>query len=130
MTLGPMPQVALELIPPALHGAVRDILAQYDVLWGGQLGRMDITPYRITLVEDSRTVRPQPYRTGLHHRDLIWAQLGKQAKLGVIEPSQVEWCSTAVLVPQADSTASFCVEHRRLKDITVTDTCPLPRMVD
>lgn len=35
----PMPRVAYELIPPALHGEVRELLARYKGLQNGQLGR-------------------------------------------------------------------------------------------
>ena len=126
----PMPKVAWHLIPSTLHSAVRDLLDRYKGLWDGQLGRLDVTPHRITLTEGARPIRSQPYRTGLHHRDLIRDQVAKQTKLGVIEPSQAEWSFPVVLVPKPDGTPRFCVDYRRLKDLTVRDTYPLPRMDD
>lgn len=126
----PMPKVAWNVIPQALHTAVRDLLERYKGLWDGQLGRMDITPHRITLKEGAKPVRSQPYRTGLHHRDLIKDQVAKQSKLGVIEPSQAEWSFPVVLVPKPDGSPRFCVDYRRLNDLTVNDAYPLPRMDD
>lgn len=126
----PMPKVAWNVIPQALHTAVRDLLERYKGLWDGHLGRMDITPHRITLKEGAKPVRSQPYRTGLHHRDLIKDQVAKQSKLGVIEPSQAEWSFPVVLVPKPDGSPRFCVDYRRLNDLTVKDAYPLPRMDD
>eukprot|EP00170_Pyropia_yezoensis_P005150 contig_21047_g5164 len=126
----PMPTVAYDLVPKSLHGAVRTLLYQNKGLWGGQLGRMDITPHRITLTDGTKPVRSQPYRTGLRHRDLIRNEVAKQLQLGVIEPSQAEWSFPVVLVPKHDGTPRFCVDYRRLNDLTVRDTYPLPRMDD
>lgn len=125
-----LPRVAYELIPPELHEAVRDLVGRYQGLWDGTLGRMDITPHRITLAPGSRPVRSQPYRTGLYHRGLIADQVAKQLKLGVIEPSQAEWSFPVVIVPKPDGSPRFCVDYRRLNDMTVKDTYPLPRMDD
>lgn len=126
----PMPQVDYELIPTVLHGAVREILARYKGLWDGQLGRIDITPHRITLKKGARPIRSHPNRAVLHHRYLNREQVEKQLNLRVIEPSQVEWSFPVVLVAKSDGTPRFCVDYRRLNNLTVRDTFPLPRMDD
>lgn len=125
-----MPRIADESIPHELHEAVRDLVARYGGLWDGLLGRMDITPHRIMLTPGAKPVRSQPYRTGLHHRQLIAEQVAKQLKLEVIEPSQAEWSFPVVIVPKSDGTPRFCVDYRRFNDMTVKDTYPLLRMDD
>lgn len=126
----PTPRVAYELIPPSLHGAVRDLLERYQGLWSGQLGQIDVTPHRINLQPGARPIRSQPYREGPHHRELIEKEVGRQLKLGVVEPSQAEWSFPVVLVPKPDGSPRFCVDYRRLNEITVRDSYPLPRMDD
>jgi len=126
----PSPRVAYELIPPDLHLAVQLLIDRYKSLWGGQLGKIDVTPHRIALHPGTRPIRSQPYRTGLHHRRLLADQVAKQLTMGVIEPSQSEWSFPVVMVPKPDGSPRFCVDHRRLNDVTVKDTYPLPRMDD
>lgn len=56
--------------------------------------------------------------------------MDKQTRLRVIKPSQAEWCFPVLLVPKPDGTPRFCVDYRRLNEMTVKDTYPQPRMDD
>jgi len=48
----------------------------------------------------------------------------------VIEESQSPWVSPAVMVRKKDGTLRFCVDYRKLNDVTVKDSYPLPRIDD
>ncbi|GBM05554.1 Transposon Ty3-I Gag-Pol polyprotein [Araneus ventricosus] len=49
---------------------------------------------------------------------------------GIIEESSGHWDSPIVLVKKKDVSTRFCVDYRKLNDITIKDSYPLPRIDD
>jgi len=96
----------------------------------GELGRVDVTPHRIEVTPGARPPRAQTYRESHASRDIIAKEVQRQRDLGVIEPSSAEWAFPVVLVPKPDGTMRFCVDYRKLNEVTVRDVYPLSRMDD
>jgi Reverse transcriptase (RNA-dependent DNA polymerase) len=77
----------------------------------------------------SRTGSYEPRRNPLSN-----AQIDKlvddRISLGVIEPSRSPWRFPVVLTPKSDGSMRFCVDSRRLNELTVPDSYKLPRQDD
>ena len=49
---------------------------------------------------------------------------------GVIREAKYEWVGPVVLIPNSDGSMRFCVDYRRLNELTVRDSYSLPRTED
>ncbi|KAF6214569.1 hypothetical protein GE061_009312 [Apolygus lucorum] len=56
-------------------------------------------------------------------------QLDELISMGVVEPSCSPWCNPLVLQTKKDGSLRFCLDARRVNDVTVTDSYPVPHMV-
>jgi len=91
------------------------------------LGRTDILPHRI----DTGDARPFKEQLRLHpiaHLDFIDNQVDHMLRAGVIEPSSSPWSSNVVLAKKSDGSLRFCVDYRRLNNLTYKDSFPLSRI--
>ncbi len=75
-------------------------------------------------------VRIPPRRVALGQRKIIEDEILKMEKEGTITKSSGPWCSPIVLVRRKDGTIRFCVDYRKLNDVTHKDAYPLPRIDD
>ena len=48
----------------------------------------------------------------------------------VIQPSSSRWASGIVMVSKKDGTKRFCRDYRKMNDVTVKDSYPIPRIDD
>ena len=63
-------------------------------------------------------------------REAIREEIDRMKAQGVIEPSASPWASPVVLVKKKDGSWRFCIDYRKLNDVTLKDSYPLPRIDD
>ena len=57
-------------------------------------------------------------------------QIETLLQMGIIRPSRSPYASAIVLVKKSDGTSRFCIDFRKLNDITIKDSFPLPVIAD
>ena len=95
----------------------------------GRLGRTDKSQHRID-TGDAMPIKQHARRTPIHLRAEVQQQLDDMLEQGVIRPSQSPWASPVVLVKKKDGSLRFCIDYRRLNQVTKKDAYPLPRIDD
>jgi len=111
---------------------VKALLTEYqDVFTGpdGKFGHTDLVQHRIDTGSQAPIKQP-PRRTPMATRVIMDGQVKEMLDAGVIEPSSSAWASPVVLVKKKDGSHRFCVDYRRVNDITKKDAYPLPRLDD
>jgi hypothetical protein len=89
---------------------------------------------RTTLVKHSidtgnaPPIRQAPRRLPLAKQQTVREKIDEMRRQGIIEPASGPWASPIVLVSKKDGSTRFCVDYRRLNNITRKDSYPLPRI--
>ena len=102
-----------------------------DVFSSGptDMGRTGLVKHTID-TGDQRPVRLPPRRLPIAKQEIEREEVQKMLDRGVIKPCQSSWANPAVLVTKKDGTTRFCVDYRKLNDVTKKDAYPLPRIDD
>ena len=107
-----------------------DLLIQYgDVFSNGQedLGKNNVVAHKIN-TETAIPMKQPPRRLPLALRGEAKKIEEIMLQQGTIEPSTSPWTSPVVLVKKKDGTWRFCVDYRKLNEVTKKDSYPVPRI--
>lgn len=119
-----------EAVTSQVKSELQQLLYKYSDVFSRDefdLGCTDVVTHRID-TGDNRSFR-QPLRPQVRaHLPDLDKLLSEMQKQKVIEPCQSEWASNIVLVKKKDGSIRFCVDYRRLNDLTKKDAYPLPRI--
>ena len=84
----------------------------------------------LTITTEGPPIAQKAYRMPLTKRKVVEEEISKMLADGIIEHSSSPWSSPIALVPKKDGTTRFCVDYRKLNEITVRDQYPLPPIRD
>lgn len=78
----------------------------------------------------ARPIKQAPRRLAEEKQKIAAKEIEKMLEADIIEPSNSPWASPIVLVNKRDGSTRFCVDYRRLNDVTVKDGYALPNIQD
>ncbi|UYV64716.1 hypothetical protein LAZ67_3001742, partial [Cordylochernes scorpioides] len=106
---------------------LKQVLERYSDLFSSRLGRTNLAKHRID-TEDAKPIKHKPYRVSAKERDIIKEQIDEMLTEGIIRPSSSPWSFPVILVKKRDGKYRFCVDYRKLNNVTVKDVYPIPRI--
>ncbi len=117
-----MEWVAEDLTVREQEELVGAIYEYKDVFSSGpnDMWRTDLVTHTID-TEENCPIRLPPRRLPITKQDVEQAEVQKMLDRGVIEPCQISWASPVVLVTKKDDSTRFCVDYRKLNDVTRKD---------
>ena len=101
-----------------LIGNYKDILT--DLPGQTTLGHHEI---KLKKVEP---IRSKPYPLPHALRDTVKEEVSTMLNMGIIEPSNAPFASPIVLVKKPDGSNRFCVDYRKINQLTLFDAEPIP----
>ena len=126
-------------LKPLLEGVSRDmtsleksqlweLLKTYaDVFSCGKhdMGRTTLVSHRID-TGDAQPVRQKLRKQAWAHQDIIKSEREELSRTDVVQEFNGPWCSNVVIVTKKDGTPRFCIDYRKLNELTKKDAYPLP----
>ncbi|GFW52007.1 hypothetical protein TNCV_1189371 [Trichonephila clavipes] len=93
------------------------------------IGHTTVTQHRIDTA-DHPPIKQHPRHLPFAKQEEVGTLLREMQENDIIEPSSSPWASPIVLVRKKDGSTRFCVDYRKLNDVTKKDSYPLPRIDD
>lgn len=111
-----------------VKGQVTTLLTEFQDLFASPttLPPKRLFDHYIPLMHGSIPVNARPYRYSPLHKDEIERQVAELLKAGLIVPSVSSFASPVLLVQKKDGTWRFCIDYRKLNDMTVKNRFPMP----
>ncbi|GFW62057.1 retrovirus-related Pol polyprotein from transposon 412 [Trichonephila clavipes] len=129
--LTPDLQENAELSPEQKSSAERLFQEFEDVFSrnSSDIGHTTVIQHKIDTA-DHPPIKQHPRRLPFAKLEEVGTLLREMQENDIIEPSSSPWASPIVLVRKKDGSRRFCVDYRKLNDVTKKDSYPLPRIDD
>ena len=112
---------------------MKEMLVKYQTLFSESstdIGRTSLVTHRID-TQGAKPIKQRPRRVPLAKQQIVKDSIQEMKDADIIEQSYGPWASPVVLVTKKDGKSTrFCLDYRKVNDVTVKDSQPLPRIDD
>lgn len=126
----PKEKVDLEKLAP--EGDLRQLLMEFESVFaekGGPPGRTTAAEHWIDTA-GARPIKLRARRPTPEEAAVIEEAVKEMLQAKIIQPSDSPWSAPVVLAVKKDGKMRFCVDYRRLNQVTRTDAYAMPRIDD
>ena len=103
------------------------VVGKWQHVFSNEPGLTDVCQHEIK-VTSAEPIRLKPYPIPFSMKDVVSNEIDKMLRADIIEESDSPYSSPVVLVKKKDKSVRFCVDYRRLNDVTVFDCEPMPQI--
>lgn len=115
---------ALDHLSAIQTSQLSEVFRGVSKLFAANPGKTVLVEHIVRLKERG-PVRQRSYRVPQHLVEKLLKEVEEMQRLGVIEPSQSEWCSPVVIVVKKDGSLRICIDFRKLNAMSELDIrCP------
>ena len=121
---------SIEHLSPAQLTIMKCMLFEYQDIFAKDDNDLGCTDQALHTIDtgDSRPIKQAPRRLPIHQKREVEAHVTDMLERGIIEKSHSPWASAVVLVKKKDGSTRYCVDYRKVNEVTKKDAYPLPRI--
>lgn len=105
------------------------LLLDYSDVFSDELGYVDVVSHKID-TGNNAPIKQRPRRLPYTYREETSKHVNEMLDQNVIQPSTSAWASPVVLVRKKNGQLRFCVDYRKLNQISKCEAFPLPNISD
>ena len=109
---------------------IKELTPGYPTLFHHFPRKSGVLLHDIKLVPGMTPNRQQAYRVGPKRKSKMKIVVEYLLWHGLARPSESPWASPCILVPKEDGSLRFCTDYRKINNITIKDSYPLPLIDD
>lgn len=113
-----------ELIPEQQLALENLLHTSFPACQKGELGCTNLIQYEIKV--NGPPIKQRYYPISPAMQKIVNDELDEMLSLGVVQKSTSAWSSPILMVPKKDGSRRFCVDFRKINQVTEKDAYPLP----
>ncbi|XP_068216703.1 uncharacterized protein [Palaemon carinicauda] len=109
---------------------IKDLFKEHPSIFKDTPGLVRSLQHDVVLKPNAQPIRQAPYRLSPQKAEAVRKEVSYMLENDLISPSSSPWSSPVVLVKKENGQDRLCFDYRKVNDLTVADSFPLPRIED